>query len=103
MTDCFGRVYKEHGVLAFWKGNYTNCLRYFPTQAFNFAFKDHFKKWFNPYNPKTDPGKSFFGNCLSGGLAGTVVLIGTQPLDVARTRLEADVAGNYKGLVDCVK
>jgi hypothetical protein len=29
-------------------------LRYFPTQAFNLAFKDTFKKMFPKYNPKTE-------------------------------------------------
>ena len=38
----------------FWDGNFTNCLRYFPTQAFNLAFKDTFKKMFPKYNPKTE-------------------------------------------------
>lgn len=31
-----------------------NIIRYFPTQAFNFAFKDTFKNMFPSYNPKTD-------------------------------------------------
>lgn len=29
-----------------WRGNGTNVLRYFPTQALNFAFKDSFKQMF---------------------------------------------------------
>ena len=32
-----------------WRGNGANVLRYFPTQALNFAFKDEFKKRFG-YN-----------------------------------------------------
>merc|ERR1719378_2037353 len=46
--DCFGRVMKEEGFPAFWRGNFTNCLRYFPTQALNFAFKPEFKRLFKP-------------------------------------------------------
>jgi solute carrier family 25 (adenine nucleotide translocator) protein 4/5/6/31 len=44
--DCTSRVLKEEGVKALWKGNGTNVLRYFPTQALNFAFKDYFKRLF---------------------------------------------------------
>jgi solute carrier family 25 (adenine nucleotide translocator) protein 4/5/6/31 len=44
--NCFTRVYQEQGLGAFWRGNMTNCIRYFPTQAFNFAFKDTIKKLF---------------------------------------------------------
>jgi hypothetical protein len=31
--DCFVRIYKEQGLSAFWRGNFTNVLRYFPTQV----------------------------------------------------------------------
>jgi hypothetical protein len=36
--DAFARTYKEEGLVALWRGNGTNVLRYFPTQALNFAF-----------------------------------------------------------------
>ena len=44
MIDCFSRVHKEQGFLSFWRGNVVNVVRYFPTQALNFAFKDTYKK-----------------------------------------------------------
>ncbi len=44
--NCFSRVYEEQGLKAFWRGNTTNIIRYFPTQAFNFAFKDTIKAIF---------------------------------------------------------
>ncbi|KAJ6371710.1 hypothetical protein OIU77_002096 [Salix suchowensis] len=47
ITDCFGRTMKEEGVLSLWRGNTANVIRYFPTQALNFAFKDYFKRLFN--------------------------------------------------------
>ena len=40
--DCFRRVIAEEGVAPLWRGNVANCLRYFPTQALNFAFKERF-------------------------------------------------------------
>jgi solute carrier family 25 (adenine nucleotide translocator) protein 4/5/6/31 len=40
IVDCFTRVFKEEGVLAFWRGNLSNVIRYFPTTAINFAVKD---------------------------------------------------------------
>ena len=43
IANCFKRVSSEQGIGAFWRGNLTNVLRYFPTQAFNFAFKDTIK------------------------------------------------------------
>ena len=101
-------MYNEQGFVSFWRGNLANVIRYFPTQALNFAFKDVYKKWFNPYNPKTQPGMFFLGNMASGGAAGATSLMFVYPLDFARTRLAADVGkgdGNreFTGLVDCLK
>ena len=105
--DCFKRVINEQGFASLWRGNLANVVRYFPTQALNFAFKDFYKTIFNPYNPKTDPGKFFVGNCLSGGAAGATSLTVVYPLDFARTRLAADVGSGgdreFNGLVDCLK
>ena len=54
IVDCFTRVGSEQGFSAFWRGNTVNVIRYFPTQAFNFAFKDTIKAMFPKYNPKTE-------------------------------------------------
>ena len=87
IMDCARRVSSEQGNLAFWRGNLANVLRYFPTQALNFAFKDLYKNIFCPYNPKKEPVKFFIGNCSSGGAAGatslTVVYPSTSPVPVS--------------------
>jgi solute carrier family 25 (adenine nucleotide translocator) protein 4/5/6/31 len=105
--DCFTRVYNEQGFSSFWRGNTANVIRYFPTQALNFAFKDLYKKVFCPYNPKKEPVKFFIGNCASGGAAGATSLCVVYPLDFARTRLAADVGSGkqreFNGLIDCLK
>jgi solute carrier family 25 (adenine nucleotide translocator) protein 4/5/6/31 len=83
----------------------TNIIRYFPTQAFNFAFKDTFKTLFPRYNPKTEFWKFFLANMASGGLAGAGSLCIVYPLDYARTRLASDVGTgkrDFKGLADCL-
>jgi solute carrier family 25 (adenine nucleotide translocator) protein 4/5/6/31 len=95
--NCFSRVYKEQGFISLWRGNLANVIRYFPTQAMNFALKDQYKKWFCPYNPKTQPFMFFLGNMASGGAAGATSLLFVYPLDFARTRLAADVGKGKKG------
>jgi solute carrier family 25 (adenine nucleotide translocator) protein 4/5/6/31 len=86
----------EEGILAFWRGNFANVLRYFPTQALNFAFKDTYRRMFCPYDPKKEKLKFFLGSLASGGAAGASSLIFVYPLDFARTRLAADI-GKGKG------
>merc|ERR1712007_317616 len=104
--NCFSRIHSEQGVAAFWRGNFTNCIRYFPTQAFNLSFKDSIKKLFPKYNAKTQFGQFFAVNMASGGMAAAGSLCIVYPLDYARTRLASDVGSGKKtfnGLGDCLK
>ena len=105
ISDCFTRVAAEQGVGAFWRGNFTNVLRYFPTQAFNFAFKDVIKNVFPKVDKNKEFGKFFAINMASGGLAGAGSLCIVYPLDYARTRLASDVGSgkkSFNGLGDCL-
>ncbi|MES1907458.1 MAG: hypothetical protein MHM6MM_000570 [Cercozoa sp. M6MM] len=106
IMDVIKRVPAEQGVGSFWRGNLANVVRYFPTQALNFAFKDRYKKMFG--QPKTAPFyKQLLGNVASGGAAGATSLLVVYPLDFARTRLGMDsgsgASREYNGLVDCLK
>jgi len=109
IIDCFVRIPKEQGFGAFWRGNLANVIRYFPTQALNFAFKDVYKQIFlGGVDQKTQFWRYFVGNLGSGGAAGATSLCFVYPLDYARTRLGADVGKGtadrqYNGLVDCIK
>jgi solute carrier family 25 (adenine nucleotide translocator) protein 4/5/6/31 len=62
--DCFSRVYKEEGLASLWRGNTANVIRYFPTQALNFAFKDYFKSLFG-FKKSEGYWKWFAGNIAS--------------------------------------
>lgn len=107
IIDCFSRVCKEQGVITLWRGNLVNVIRYFPTQALNFAFKDTFRKYLCPFDPKKEMGKFFLGSLASGGAAGAASLLFVYPLDFARTRLAADVGKakserEFTGLGNCI-
>merc|ERR1712064_162388 len=104
VVDCTMRVLKTEGVYPFWRGNLANVLRYFPTQALNFAFKDQIKSLFK--TSKDAPQALKFGtNIASGGFAGTLSLLFVYSLDYARTRLANDAKGKggerqFNGLID---
>lgn len=108
IMDVLIRVPKEQGVVALWRGNLANVIRYFPTQALNFAFKDTYKRIFmeglgfidwkkcqSLFTFRVDKKKQFWKffmmNLASGGAAGATSLCFVYPLDFARTRLAADV------------
>jgi len=111
VIDCTQRTFQNEGLYPFWRGNLANCLRYFPTQALNFAFKGQIKRLFAV--PKEAAYTTKLGaNIASGGVAGSMSLCFVYSLDYARTRLanDAKVAGKdgiatrqYNGLVDVYK
>jgi len=104
VIDCCQRVLKTEGIVPFWRGNLANVIRYFPTQALNFAFKDSIKAIFA--TPKDAPNAAKFAtNIASGGFAGTMSLLFVYSLDFARTRLANDNKGKggerqFNGLID---
>merc|ERR1712198_569939 len=107
VIDCTQRVLRTEGIYPFWRGNLANVLRYFPTQALNFAFKDTVKGLFK--TPKdASAATKFATNITSGGVAGTMSLLFVYSLDYARTRLANDAKGKggerqLNGLADVYK
>ncbi|XP_001354869.1 ADP,ATP carrier protein [Drosophila persimilis] len=107
IIDCFIRIPKEQGFSSLWRGNLANVIRYFPTQALNFAFKDVYKTVFlGGVDKHKQFWRHFMGNLASGGAAGATSLCFVYPLDFARTRLAADVgkggSREFNGLIDCL-
>ncbi|TCD69925.1 hypothetical protein EIP91_005749 [Steccherinum ochraceum] len=109
VVDCFARTYRDEGLVSLWRGNTANVIRYFPTQALNFAFKDYFKSLFG-FKKQDGYWTWFAGNVASGGAAGASSLLFVYSLDYARTRLANDAksakgggARQFNGLVDVYK
>ncbi|KAG2386174.1 hypothetical protein C9374_002620 [Naegleria lovaniensis] len=104
IMDCFVRLAREQGIKSYWNGNFTNVIRYYPTQAIALPMKDVFKKLFPKYDPKTEFGKFFLVQMVSGSLSGLVTVSLVYPLDYARTRLTADIGKvkTFNGLTDCL-
>jgi len=104
VVDCTMRTLKSEGPIAFWRGNMANVIRYFPTQALNFAFKDTVKSLFKTAKDAPQYEK-FAKNILSGGCAGSLSLMFVYSLDYCRTRLANDAKSKdgkrqYSGMID---
>jgi len=97
--ECFTRTVTNEGFWSLWRGNLANVLRYFPTQALNFAFKDYFKRMFSFKLERDGYWLWFSGNVMSGGAAGACSLLFVYSLDYARTRLANDAKAAKKGVV----
>jgi solute carrier family 25 (mitochondrial adenine nucleotide translocator), member 4/5/6/31 len=113
IIDCFHRLYLEEGWRAYYKGNLVNVLRYFPTQALNFAFKDYYMRTFNTGSNKDSQSSFFstvFNNMKAGSLAGASTQLFVYPLDYTRTRLTNDIhmgklgqIRQFEGVFDCMR
>ncbi|KAI5294800.1 hypothetical protein KEM52_003158 [Ascosphaera acerosa] len=107
IVDCFRRTAQAEGTASLWRGNTANVIRYFPTQALNFAFRDTFKSMFAYKRERDGYAKWMMGNLASGGAAGATSLLFVYSLDYARTRLANDAKSSktggerqFNGLVD---
>jgi solute carrier family 25 (adenine nucleotide translocator) protein 4/5/6/31 len=85
-------------------------IRYFPTQALNFAFKNFYKKHFSLYSKGTSFWDKAFVNVASGSVAGASTQFFVYPMDYTRTRLTNDIqlakAGHkrqFDGIIDCMR
>ncbi|OGM44579.1 ADP/ATP carrier protein [Aspergillus bombycis] len=110
IMDCFRRTAASEGVASLWRGNTANVIRYFPTQALNFAFRDTYKSMFAYKKDRDGYTKWMMGNLASGGAAGATSLLFVYSLDYARTRLANDAKSakgggdrQFNGLVDVYK
>ncbi|KAM3198187.1 hypothetical protein ACQJBY_073358 [Aegilops geniculata] len=109
IADAFARVLREEGAAALWRGNQANVIRYFPTQACNFAFKGYFKSFFGYDKEKDGKWKWLAGNVACGSAAGATTSSLLYHLDYARTRLATDAIESrankrqFRGLLDVYK
>ncbi|KAK5830071.1 hypothetical protein PVK06_013865 [Gossypium arboreum] len=92
MFDCIFRTVREEGTLSLWRGNGSSVLRYYPSVALNFSLKDLYRNILR--NGCFQDGHVFSGasaNFIAGAAAGCITLIIIYPLDIAHTRLAADI------------
>ena len=77
------KIYTEEGLLAFWKGNFTNVVRIFPYSACQLMANDAYKRLLSSGKEEL----SVSTRLLAGALAGMTASAATHPLDTVRLRL----------------
>ena len=114
-------MYREQGLLAFWRGNWPNVLRVAGNSAINFSCMDYYKRaavapfletQFVQRQSTTEAQirrkRSLLTSFVSGGLAGATSTTLLYPFEFLRTRLAMDVgttASNrtWHGMGDVVR
>jgi solute carrier family 25 (mitochondrial adenine nucleotide translocator), member 4/5/6/31 len=94
-------IYREQGIISFWRGNLPNCLRVSGSAALNFTCMDYYKhagqSMLERVVVQNDSSAStlqrkrrLVSSLVSGGLAGATSTTLLYPLEFARTRLAMD-------------
>ena len=91
--QALAKIYREEGVLAFWKGNGVNVIRVAPYAAAQLSSNDFYKKMLTPENGSLGLKERLCAGALAG-MTGTAL---THPLDTIRLRLALPNHG-YSGI-----
>lgn len=99
------RIYRDEGILAFWRGNWPNVLRVSGTSALHFTCMDYFKQLAAAAAPTVsrtgtetaysssdmERRRKIITSFVSGGLAGATATTILYPIEFLRTRLAMDL------------
>lgn len=89
-----GKVIKEEGISALWKGNISAQYLHFSYGAIQFYYYERCMSYFKKMNDEKKYNiPPHFQTFVSGALAGATAVIATYPFDLLRTRFSAQ--GNY--------
>ena len=91
--QAFLKIYREEGILAFWKGNGVNVIRVAPYAAAQLSSNDFYKKMLGGKDGKLGIKERLTAGALAG-MTGTAI---THPLDTIRLRLALPNHG-YSGI-----
>ncbi|XP_077476617.1 mitochondrial basic amino acids transporter [Stigmatopora argus] len=101
--DCLVRIYNKEGIRGINRGMVTTLIRETPGFGVYFLAYDVLTRRLScePEDPYLIPKLLF-----AGGMSGIASWISTYPVDVIKSRLQADGVGGvrrYDGIVDCVR
>ncbi|CAD27505.1 Coenzyme A/diphosphate transporter [Schizosaccharomyces pombe] len=91
LTSTLVKIWNREGLIGFFRGNGTNCLRAFPYGAVQFATFNMLKQ--RALKNRSHQNLENHERLLFGAIAGAASCATTYPLDIARTRLSIETAG----------
>mmetsp|Transcript_14214 Transcript_14214/g.38797 ORF Transcript_14214/g.38797 Transcript_14214/m.38797 type:complete len:311 (-) Transcript_14214:71-1003(-) len=96
------KIYKEEGLIGFWKGNGAAVIRVVPYMSITFVSYEEYKV----YMRQLGLSNKNLVNLTAGSLAGITAVAFTYPLDLVRARLAKQNVGlksrKYKNFLDAL-
>ncbi|XP_064623125.1 mitochondrial basic amino acids transporter-like [Lineus longissimus] len=102
--DCLCKMYKAEGVKSLFRGLTLTICREIPGFSSYFVCYKYLCDKFSPVDPKME--KSIYVMLFAGGFAGVFSWISTYPIDLVKSRIQADGVNArpmYSGAIDCIK
>ena len=99
-SDCMKKIYVKEGFRGVYRGFWLTVLRETPSFGVYFASYESFCRAFTPAETDVVSTPVLL---VAGGLAGMMAWMSTYPIDVIKSRVQADMSGTYKGFVDCFR
>lgn len=96
-VECLRYIYRGEGLRGIFKGLGITFLREAP------GYGTYFLTYEALTRSNSSTPISTFQMLMAGGLAGTSSWVVTYPIDVIKSRLQADITGRYSGAVDCLR
>ncbi|RKP00459.1 hypothetical protein CXG81DRAFT_13190 [Caulochytrium protostelioides] len=94
VVSTLGKIYRQEGLIGYFRGNGMNVLRIVPYSAVQFATYEWAKKWIQAQQCHgVERDLDTAERLLAGGLAGATSVSVTYPIDLVRTRLSMHQAG----------
>lgn len=103
--DCLLKIYRQNGVKGCYKGMTLTLLRETPAFAIYFGTFELFCHTLRPEGENIDCIGPL-AILMAGGLSGISSWVATYPIDVVKSRFQADETGRkrkYHSMVDCVR
>ncbi|ELU15657.1 hypothetical protein CAPTEDRAFT_187133 [Capitella teleta] len=100
VISAVNKVIQWEGIPGLYRGNGAQMVRIFPYAAVQFTSYEYYKEWLRLHF-----GPGHLSKLAAGSLAGMTAVMLTYPLDVIRTRLAFQVAGEtvYAGIFDAFR
>ncbi|XP_060119068.1 mitochondrial basic amino acids transporter [Heteronotia binoei] len=101
--DCLVKIYRKEGLKGINRGMVSTFLRETPSFGFYFLTYDYLTRYLGC---EAEDRYIIPKLLLAGGMSGIVSWLSTYPVDVIKSRLQADGVGGvvqYKGILDCVR
>jgi len=102
LTQTVKAIWKDSGILGFYRGNGTNIIKIAPETAIKFWVYENSKKFLSGKDQDIK-NLTVIKRFLAGAIAGISAQTAIYPLEVAKTRLALAESGEYRGIADCLR